>query len=624
MHTWRLGLRRLGRSLITFQPAPGRARRALRWVAAIALGLIGTVLILGPARGSLGLLGAMAANAGREAPVRRRARMLLTIGATTLICQGIGILTAPHPALIPPVMTVMTLTVVWAWHALQAGPPGPINTVFAGAFGTYMGSQGWTIPTLVPITALAWALGATASLLLLALDPHAPERESVEAAERAVDTHCDSPEPADGGSGATGSAAGSSAIGQRAIARSRAWISVDDAWHVLRTGRTPGTVPLSAQGRDLEERLRRAHLRLVSTLHDQSFPGDHLDITKNFDLVPMGLPSARYLLRTAAQRGSRPRLVAGRAATAVLLASSAALLSPVGHPYWAILSSLIVLHMGASRADLTVRAAHRVVGTALGTLVYMGIIALEPPVWLRLCLVIAAVYGLESIVTRNYAVAVVFVTVFALMLTPTASSAQIAVLMRDRVLETAIGAGAAVLVTWSMGRRAPVLLVRRQYRLTLDSIVTVLADLADGLEDTTVRTGEAVGAGRDRRWRPVGLLGAAGRVERHPLTSLVREHRRHLVFELGRAGAVLSSARPDDPAALGPWRGVQREVSTLGYDVVAATWRDPGANRRAAARAYTELVFLIATLPPISSRNIAPGPLASRVAAVRAVFLTCG
>ena len=87
---------------------------------------------------------------------------------------------------------------------------------------------------------------------------------------------------------------------------------------------------------------------------------------------------------------------------------------------------------------------------------------------------------------------------------------------------------------------------------------------------------------------------------------------------------MLSSARPDDPAALGPWRGVQREVSTLGYDVVAATWRDPGANRRAAARAYTELVFLIATLPPISSRNIAPGPLASRVAAVRAVFLTCG
>ena len=303
----------------------------------------------------------------------------------------------------------------------------------------------------------------------------------------------------------------------------------------------------------------------------------------------------------------------------MLLASSAALLSPVGHPYWAILSSLIVLHMGASRADLTVRAAHRVVGTALGTLVYMGIIALEPPVWLRLCLVIAAVYGLESIVTRNYAVAVVFVTVFALMLTPTASSAQIAVLMRDRVLETAIGAGAAVLVTWSMGRRAPVLLVRRQYRLTLDSIVTVLADLADGLEDTTVRTGEAVGAGRDRRWRPVGLLGAAGRVERHPLAPP-----RQRVCGGGGGGGVGPPARPHDPAALGPWRGVQREVSTLGYDVVAATWRDPGANRRAAARAYTELVFLIATLPPISSRNIAPGPLASRVAAVRAVFLTCG
>ena len=88
MHTWRLGLRRLGRSLITFQPAPGRARRALRWVAAIALGLIGTVLILGPARGSLGLLGAMAAKAGRQAALRRPARMLLTLSLINVLqCQ---------------------------------------------------------------------------------------------------------------------------------------------------------------------------------------------------------------------------------------------------------------------------------------------------------------------------------------------------------------------------------------------------------------------------------------------------------------------------------------------------------------------------------------------------------
>lgn len=138
----------------------------------------------------------------------------------------------------------------------------------------------------------------------------------------------------------------------------------------------------------------------------------------------------------------------------------------------------------------------------------------------------------------------------------------------------------------------------------------VLADLADGLEDTTIRSGEAPPG---RGWRH--------RARWHPLTSLVRDHRRRLVFELGRAGAVLSSARPDDPAALEPWYAVQREVSSLGYDVVAATWRDPGANRRAAARAYTELTFLIAALPPISSRNISPDRLAARVAAIRAVFL---
>lgn len=588
------GASRLGRSLITLQPAPGRARRAVGWVAAVAIGLVLTSIILGPSEGALGLLGAMAANVGRESPAPRRIRRCLVVGATTLLCQAIGMAIAPWPWLIPPVMTAMTLVVVWVWHALMTGPPGPINTVFAGAFGTYMAAHDYTMGTLLPITAMAWALATCASFLILSLDAHGPERQAVEDAEAAVDAFCelDAPDPGD-----------AEAVERLGVRRSRAWNAVDGAWHVLRTGRTPGTVPRSRALQGLERRLRRAHMRLVARLQEQAFPSEPADVADHSDLIPMGQPSAGYLLRTALTRGSRPTLVATRAALAVLLASSLAYLSPIGHPYWSILASLIVLHMGASRADLTIRAAHRVVGTAVGVALYLGIVSLEPGPWVRLGIVVLAIYGLEAFVTRNYAIAVVFVSVFALMLTPTTSIAQIEVLARDRVLETVIGAGSAVLVVWLVGRRAPVLLVRQQYRLTLRALLEVLRDLASGRVEERTRARAITGA------------------ERAPRRDDVRDHRRHLLFELGRAGAILAAQLPDAPAALEPWNRLQRAVSSLGYDVVAAAWRQPGSGRGAAAEAYEQLAILVDALPPISSQNIDPMDLAARVRLINLTFV---
>lgn len=93
----RRGTRRLGRSLITLQPAPGRSRQALVWTAAVGAGLVGTSLILGPSRGALGLLGAMAVNAGRDDPLRRRLRVGGTVGLATLLCEAVGLLISPYP-----------------------------------------------------------------------------------------------------------------------------------------------------------------------------------------------------------------------------------------------------------------------------------------------------------------------------------------------------------------------------------------------------------------------------------------------------------------------------------------------------------------------------------------------
>lgn len=504
--------------------------------------------------------------------MRQRIKLLLIVGAATLASETIGMLTGPYPWLMPPVMAGLTLVIVWVWHATMTGPPGPINTMFAAAFGAYMATHGHTISSLIPITAFAWFTAALASVLILALDVHAPEREAVDAADAAVSAYRDRPDDT------------SERVANRM--RSHAYNSVHEAWRVLRIGRNRR--PLTATGRDLEDHLMGIHLNLIQVLQSESFPASSLAIGANFRRVPMGRPPVVYLLKTAMQRGSRPWLVALRATLAVLLASTMMIASPVGHSYWAILSALIVLHMGASRADMTIRAAHRVVGTGIGVMVYFAIIALHPSDWAKVVIVIAAIYGLEAVVTRNYALAVVFITTFALMMTPIGSTADITTVMRDRFVETVIGVSAAVLMIWLVGGKAPVLLVRSQYRRTLGTMIAVLGDLAAGTS----------------------------------VTRKAREDRRNMVFELERASAILSSQRPDDPEALSRWQGVQEHVNRFGYDVMAACWRElPPGGDAPAGEAHQALADLVNDLPPISSKVIDATGLAQQITLIHRNYL---
>lgn len=649
----RRGTRRLWRSLITLEPAPGRWVQALGWAAAVAVGLLTTACVFGPAKGAMGLLGAMATGAGREAPLRRRLRQGFGAIFLTLACQAIGLAIAPYPWMVPLVMAVVTVSVVWLWHALLIGPPGPVNAVFAGAFGTYMGANGYGYELLV-ITALAWGAGMVGGLILLAFRPHQAEEIAVTTAESSVATFCHAAEqlaeeqqtaeprganqqaeehqtvelsranqlaeeqqtaappranqqaevhlPADHRTPQQTAGGGSPGIVSRETLppdslvdlRERAYADLDKGWHVLRTGRTPGTVPLSAEGRALEERLRAAHLKMLAVMRRQAFPASNADIEHHFNLVPLGLPSWRYLLRTAAQFGSRPILVAGRAATAVFIAGVAGLLSPVGHPYWAILSALIILQMGAPRADLTIRAAHRIVGTAAGVLVYFVAVSLHPGHWVELGIVIVAVYFMEAVVVRNYALAVTAITVFALLMTPVTSEEQILIVIRDRMVETVLGACAATLVIWLGSKRAPILLVRRQYRLTLNSLILCLEDIVAGRHDSTPRRGAI---------------------------DPVRVHRRNLVFELSRASAILVGQRADAPVDLAEWTAIQREVSSFGYDVVAAAW-GPTIGHDGPARALAAMKTLVEELPPISRHNINPAATAASVRAAHEDFLS--
>lgn len=568
----RLG--RVARSLFTLAPAPGRTRQAAKWVAAVATGLVLSCLILGPQLGGLGLLGAMAAHTGRTEPMRRRIVLLLVVGPATFAVETVGFLTDRYEWLLPPVLATMTLVGMWVWHAFMIGPPGPINMLFAGAFGAYMSTHGYPLPQLLGVTALNWLFASSASVVILAVRPEAPLRDAVDTAETAVARYRDRPD--DLGPGASNRL------------RSQANIAVHDAWQVAQPGPARTHPPRTRATRDQLERLKAVQLALVELLHEESFPSYNMAIADNFRYLPLGMPSTGYLLQTAWSWGSRPWLVAGRGAVAVLLASAVTILSPIGHPYWAVLSALIVLHMGASRADLAIRGVHRIVGTAVGVLVYFTILLAHPTPWTKVAIMVAAIFVTESVVTRNYALAVVFITTFALVMTPLSASMGVELVMRDRLVETVIGVTAAIMVIYLIGRHAPVLLVRRQYRSTLTSMVAVLGDTAVG--DLVSRSS--------------------------------REHRCELVTELERSSAILSQQRPDDPRALARWRPLQEMVSTFGFDVITSCWHDLAQGDPAAVDTRRRLTGLIDSLPSISSREVDVEALTQRLGDIHLRFLS--
>ena len=133
----------------------------------------------------------------------------------------------------------------------------------------------------------------------------------------------------------------------------------------------------------------------------------------------------------------------------VALAVSGAVATGLGwqHPYWAMVAAVTVLS-GPDRTSRLTRGVHRVVGTVLGLAVAAPILAWAPQgVWAVLVIVVLQVLT-ELVVGRNYAVALLFITPLALMMGQLVHAAPPGPLLRDRLLETVLGAlvGAVVLL----------------------------------------------------------------------------------------------------------------------------------------------------------------------------------
>lgn len=261
----------------------------------------------------------------------------------------------------------------------------------------------------------------------------------------------------------------------------------------------------------------------------------------------LGRPSPIYLLRQALSWPHEVLLVGLRVGVAAGIAGVVATGLGEGHVYWAVAFAALVLHQGGTRLAQTYRGVQRLLGTLAGLGVFLLLLLAHPRGWWMVVTLVVLQFGVEMMVVRNYALATLLITPLALMVVHVGAglageigSTSTGAVLSDRLTDTVIAVGVALMVLWTTGRRSPLLIYRAQGRRCLVAMEAVMHDLATGTVDTAA----------------------------------ARERRRHLYFELleydSVGGRALADA--DAPAQVSPHLEMRAAVIELGFIVLGACW----------------------------------------------------
>lgn len=138
------------------------------------------------------------------------------------------------------------------------------------------------------------------------------------------------------------------------------------------------------------------------------------------------------------QPAHRRRIHAVRCVVTVGLAGSLATASGIGHPYWAMVASVVPLTVVTLHAQL-LRGAHRLAGTLVGLALAAVLLALQLPEPALIVVVVALQGGAELLIGRNYGAALLCVTSLALLLGQLAVPQPLGTLLLERLLQTLLG-----------------------------------------------------------------------------------------------------------------------------------------------------------------------------------------
>jgi hypothetical protein len=169
---------------------------------------------------------------------------------------------------------------------------------------------------------------------------------------------------------------------------------------------------------------------------------------------PRTLRRTRDELRAAWLEGAGYLVAAGLAGS---LATWAGQRLGFGHN-WAMVAAVVPL-VGHTTRHRVRRGVQRIIGTVLGLVVLAGILLLGLEPWQTVLVMALCQFGAEMFIIRQYLLAQLFVTPLALVSTLLVVPASPVTLLRDRIIETVIGAvvGIAVVLAPTLWRRAGLL-----------------------------------------------------------------------------------------------------------------------------------------------------------------------
>lgn len=203
---------------------------------------------------------------------------------------------------------------------------------------------------------------------------------------------------------------------------------------------------------------------------------------------------------------------------------------------------------------------HRIGGTALGLVLFAGLYALEPRAWLLVLILMSLQFAIEMLVARNYGLAVVFITPLALLMGGGGQYGDMFPVVRDRLLESAIGVLIGLAVLWSIDRRAHRRVLLRIDQRVLEALDRLLRLMAlPPTERTAIPE-----VRRELEFELMGsTLGAIDAAHNEPEWTRTHWTRHQRIRRLGHQvlAAELPPDAPIDPRRLDEWSRTLTELA---------------------------------------------------------------
>ena len=148
------------KSLWSWRLSPGRAREVSFSTLPVIISVIIMTLMTSADYAALGLLGSLSVLSGWQALKVQRYWLYFLVAGGDMFAQLLGFGISHMPLVFAPLLIIWTYVVVFVWHALEIGPPGPLNTLFVVPFTAFLVDHGYSTRMLMETNAMSIAVGA--------------------------------------------------------------------------------------------------------------------------------------------------------------------------------------------------------------------------------------------------------------------------------------------------------------------------------------------------------------------------------------------------------------------------------------------------------------------------------